>query len=445
MKKSNKPIKVRIPFNIRREVLQDLERPHEHAHERVGFLFSREIELENCVLILITQYAPVSDDNYVKDGSVGAHINTMAIHESMQKVLTDNMGCFHVHLHSHTGTPSPSTTDKRGLPPVVGAFSNVNSEQTHGIIILSKDSIYVSCKVKGRKQFITPDLISIVGYPMQFVYRPEKTSASEMAMFDRQSFLGPNAQSHFRKIRVGIIGYGGGGSHIGQQIAHLGVENVTVFDEDIIEETNLNRLIGGWFADVKHKLLKISIAKRTIKKILPSASVTCVDKQWQIHSSKLHECDVVIGCVDSLLGRQQLEAECRRFFIPYIDIGMDVFNFEGKPHMSGQVILSMPGMACMFCLGYLHEGVLAAEAAKYGATGGRPQVVWANGILASNAVGIFVDLVTGWTGQKDKLIYQAYDENRGLLGPDNRVEYIQACSCDHYKTEDAGPPKFLKL
>jgi hypothetical protein len=42
-------------------------------------------------------------------------------------------------------------------------------------------------------------------------------------------------------------------------------------------------------------------------------------------------------------------------------------------------------------------GKLAAEAARHGDAGGRPQVVWPNGALASTAVGLAVDLVTGWT------------------------------------------------
>jgi hypothetical protein len=36
------------------------------------------------------------------------------------------------------------------------------------------------------------------------------------------------------------------------------------------------------------------------------------------------------------------------------------------------------------------------EAEKYGAAGSRPQVVWPNGVLASTAVGLAVQLLTPW-------------------------------------------------
>ena len=99
-------------------------------------------------------------------------------------------------------------------------------------------------------------------------------------------------------------------------------------------------------------------------------------------------CDLVFGSVDTFAGRHELEVACRRYGIPYIDIGMDVYEVPGEPpRMAGQIILSMPGCACMWCLQFLDEEKLAREAQQYGDAGGRPQVVWPNGVLASTAVG----------------------------------------------------------
>ena len=112
----------------------------------------------------------------------------------------------------------------------------------------------------------------------------------------------------------------------------------------------------------------------------------------------LASCDIVFGCVDGFAERRELEIACRRHLIPLIDIGMDV-HIVGKepPRMGGQVILSMPGSRCMKCLGFLSDASLAREAALYGDAGPRPQVVWPNGVLASTAVGVAVDLLTNWT------------------------------------------------
>jgi hypothetical protein len=280
----------------------------------------------------------------------------------------------------------------------------------------------------------------VVGYPFISQYLNKRVVND--VMFDRQSFLGTNSQFLFENIKVGIVGYGGGGSHIGQQLAHIGVKNITIFDDDKIEITNLNRLIGGVYTDVKNALLKVTIAKRVIKRIFPKSNLTLVAKKWQQASNELKKCDIIFGCVDSYTERQQLESECRRFLIPLIDIGMDVHD-SGGYSMSGQVLLSMPGQPCMSCYGFLTEDKLAKEAAKYGNVGGRPQVVWPNGVLASTAIGVFVDLVTGWTGTNES-VYLSYDGNTGKIEDHIRKQFSPKC-CEHYPLSEVGPTKYLKI
>ena len=47
-----------------------------------------------------------------------------------------------------------------------------------------------------------------------------------MSRLDRQSFLGPDSDTILHEATIGVIGLGGGGSHIVQQSAHLGIWRV---------------------------------------------------------------------------------------------------------------------------------------------------------------------------------------------------------------------------
>jgi hypothetical protein len=445
MKKNKHSLLFRIPKRIHEQMLEDLKRPHEFAAERVGFLFtiSKQIN-ENTTLIIAQEYKMVADNNYIDDPRVGAKIGSRAIRGSMQEIFNRKGGCFHVHLHDHRGIPSPSFTDSESLPGIADSFANIGAQQANGFIILSEDSIYASVKLQKKKHLVKPTLISVVGDPMHLVY-PGQKRLHENPVYNRQSFLGESAQFHFENIKVAIIGYGGGGSHIGQQLAHIGVRNVVIFDDDAVEDSNMNRLVGAWFRDVKNKMLKTSIAKRVIKKILPKANVVVINDRWQNRPDVLQSCDIVLGCVDSYAEREQLEAECRRYLIPLIDIGMDVHQSEDQLYsMSGQIILSMPGCSCMRCFGFLTEKKLAQEAAKYGKVGGRPQVVWPNGVLASTAVGVFVDLVTGWTRTTERVSYLSYDGNTGIINEHVRLRFA-AKSCDHYSITETGPAMFKTI
>ena len=432
MKNKKQNIRLRIPQQLHEKMLLDLNRNHPFAYERVGFLFAKTVKLCDSVkLIIAIDYIPVDDKDYIGDKEVGAKINSDAIRTAMQGTLEKDCGCFHVHLHDHSGKPLPSFTDSKSLPGIVNSLNNIATKHTNGFLILSRNAFYSSLKMES---------ISVVGYPFILQY-PGKGDIKDL-MFDRQSFLGVNSQFLFENIKVGIVGYGGGGSHIGQQLAHIGVKNITIFDDDKIEITNLNRLVGGVFSDVKNAILKIYIAKRVITRIFPKVNLTLIAKKWQLDPNELQKCDIVFGGVDSYTERQQLESECRRFLMPLIDVGMDVHNTDGYS-MSGQVILSMPGLPCMSCYGFLTEEKLAKEAAKYGNTGGRPQVVWPNGVLASTAVGIFVDLVTGWT-RSNEGVYLSYDGNSGKIIDHVRKQFATE-KCNHFGIENAGKPNYTKI
>jgi hypothetical protein len=257
----------------------------------------------------------------------------------------------------------------------------------------------------------------------------------------RQSFLGAGSDEALAGSRVGIVGLGGGGSHVAQQLAHVGIGNFVLFDSDGVEHHNLNRLIGATAKDAERGAAKVVALRRLIKGINSKANVSAIRKRWQEEPLTLRDCDVVFGCVDSYGERDQLERACRRFLIPYIDIGMDVTPGTDGFVISGQVILSMPGELCMWCLGFLNEKLLGEEAAQYGAAGGRPQVVWPNGVLASTAVGTFVQIITPWQQAHRPTIYLEYDGNAHTLVPSNRLEYVKDKRCSHFSSAtDLGYP-----
>jgi hypothetical protein len=264
--------------------------------------------------------------------------------------------------------------------------------------------------------------------------------------FSRQSFLGPHSQEIIEKAIVGIVGLGGGGSHIVQQLAHVGFLHYRIYDGDIAEDSNLNRLIGANENDPVKEPPKIEIARRIIKGLRGNAIVDAYNCRWQDNPEPLRGCDIIFGSVDGFSQRRELEACARRYLIPLIDIGMDVHCVDDEPpRMGGQVILSMPGDPCMFCLGFLNKRVLAQEGERYRDAGDRPQVVWPNGVLASTAVGIAVDLLTDWTRSLRDVIYLEYDGNRGTVKPHLRLEYLENRSCQHYPADQVGDPVFTEF
>lgn len=436
-----KKVTIRISDELCQQIRKDLARKHDFAFERVGFVGGKSKELLNDeVLIIVTDYFPVHDQHYIEDNSVGARINSEAIRSAMQIAMNKKCSIFHIHEHYGNGTPLFSDTDLDELPGIVDAMINANSNNVHGLLLLSEDGINAFVKMKPSRGDAILEKVTRVGYPMSFNEAWYEGAEFDEQRYDRQTFLGEWSQHILSKVTVGIVGLGGGGSHIIQQLAHLGVQKYVIFDHDIVEASNLNRLVSGTVNDVMSQEQKTDVAYRQIIGLQPSADIKIVKHIWQEHTALFQMCDIVFGAVDSFAGRRDIELECRRYFIPYIDIGMDVRIIEpNPPRLYGQIILSMPGRPCMHCIGYLTEDLLAKEAEKYGDAGKKPQVIWSNGVVASNAIGVFVDMITGWSKKRDYLCYQEYDGNSFTLKRSYRLDFLKIKICNHFPLSNAGP------
>jgi hypothetical protein len=163
-------VEIRIPSTIRAEAMKDLARPHRFAFERVGFLATRTTLLgPDHHLVLVTGYHPVPDEHYIDDDSVGACIGGDAIRAAMQRVIDEGNGQLHVHLHDHTGPTGPSSTDRKGLPPVVRSLATVGPSQASGYFILSSDSAWAELRVPGVAEPVPATKITSVGFPLLFL------------------------------------------------------------------------------------------------------------------------------------------------------------------------------------------------------------------------------------------------------------------------------------
>jgi hypothetical protein len=423
---------LRLQSDVRRRLVDDLRRPHAFAAERIAFCRMRLGNKEGSTPIaLATDFWAVADDHYIDDPLSGARINSAAIRAAMQDILDSGSGILHVHLHDLPGRTGFGSMDRTEIPRLVESFRATDRNLVHGMMVLSHDSAEAWLAFPGAE--LRPvSKIAIVGRPLTLIARPR---AHLSQRFIRQSFLGENSEDLIAGARIGVVGLSGGGSHIAQQLAHLGFLDYALFDEQRIEESNLNRLVGATEDDVAKARLKVEIAKRVILGVRGKAHVDAVPKRWQDAAELLRTCDIVFGCVDGFDERRQLEISCRRYLIPYIDIGMDVRRAAPEPpRMAGQVMLSLPGAPCMQCLGFLNERTLTLEAQRYGDAGDQPQVVWANGVLASTAVGIGIDLLTGWSGRSSEVEYLSYDGNAGTQTPHVRLDFSPAGACPHHKS-----------
>lgn len=250
----------------------------------------------------------------------------------------------------------------------------------------------------------------------------------------RQSFLGSDSDDVLASKTVAVIGVSGGGSPIAQQLAHVGFGKVLLIDPGFAQEKHRHRLIGISTVAVKNRWPKVNVLFRLMRRVHPEGHVERHACTWQEVHEILRDSDLVFSCLDGYRGRDELERYLRRYSVPMIDIGMDVHKCDDGFQICGQVILSAPDGPCMQCFGYINEKVLAEEAGVYGDAGGRAQVVWPNGVLASTAVGMGMHYLLPWHRHSRPASYLEYDGNKMEVRPSRRLLYAPS-HCVHYRSQ----------
>jgi len=143
----------------------------------------------------------------------------------------------------------------------------------------------------------------------------------------------------------------------------------------------------------------------------------------------LKEADIIVGCLDNVHGRLDLQDISWRLLIPYVDIGISIRavekaqNRDPRVSIGGNVITLIPGGFCLWCCGFLSDEKLALELngpnRNYFANrSGEAQVVSLNGVVASQAVNEVLQLLTGFAGMglkfADVAISPTANEQRGF-------------------------------
>ena len=121
-----------------------------------------------------------------------------------------------------------------------------------------------------------------------------------------------------RQKRILVVGCGGLGGHIIDQLARIGVGFLRVVDGDVFESSNLNRQLLS-----RVSLLGVSKAKAAADHVadvnpdIPVDAVTAYLSEGNA-AALLSGCDIVLDALDNVPSRKVLAAACREAGIPYV-------------------------------------------------------------------------------------------------------------------------------
>ncbi|MFX1358694.1 MAG: ThiF family adenylyltransferase, partial [Promethearchaeota archaeon] len=153
----------------------------------------------------------------------------------------------------------------------------------------------------------------------------KELSIEERNLYDRQFRLEGWSQKLVKNSRILIIGIGGLGCEIAKNLAMLGLGHLDLVDLDIIEHSNLNRQI--LFTGAKIGAPKAVVAAKKLSEINPNIVVKGYHTSLERLDPAIYQnADVIIGGLDSMNARLNLNTQCIRFRKPLVDGGVSGYH-----------------------------------------------------------------------------------------------------------------------
>lgn len=269
-----------------------------------------------------------------------------------------------------------------------------------------------------------------------------------LAIFDRQvRMFGDAGQAKLSNQKVAVIGAGGVGAMIVEQLTRMGIGEVIVIDDDRVEVTNLNRLVGSGPSDLRLRLkkylpflpikprFKVDIASRLARRsgsrsILRPITRSIIQKSA---ADLLADCDYIFLAADTAQARLVYNAAIHQYLIPGTQAGVKIQVDQATGSVvdiSAWVRRTIPGEGCLWCGNLispkkLQEESLAEDQKRQQAYIENedgvhaPSVMMLNGIVASLAVDGYVERIIGIVGtsQLSWLWYSPLTEDMRVVHP----------------------------
>lgn len=298
----------------------------------------------------------------------------------------------------------------------------------------------------GKERRIELDAVEIVGAQLARLQpTPPHAQHAAEARFDRQArMFGAEGQAILRRMTVAVIGLGGGGSIVSEQLTHLGVGRIVAVDFDRVETHNLSRIVGARRRDALRRRRKVEVARRLARTIDRSVAFEAIvgDIADAAVAARLAECDFIFLCTDTITSRLVANAVAQAYLIPMVQVGAKIDRANERiESVYVAVRPSFPRRGCLACAGVIdpsalqHEGATAEERAAQNYLDLPevidPSVITLNGVGASVATNLMLMSAVG-LAESDQLAHRLFDARTGswLELQDQRADTCIWCGAE---------------
>lgn len=351
--------------------------------------------------LLVREIHPTPAEVYTVRTDLKAQLRPDFLVPLVKRARDERLSVIFTHTHPFAeGRPGFSAVDDQGEEHLSQFMSRRVPDVPHAALVIGPDGC--AARRLGSKE---PYKVVQVSAKIEVLDDPSIEGVID-DRWDRQvRAFGQEGQLTIRSAKVAIVGVGGTGSVVAQQLAHLGVSNFLLVDPDIVDETNLNRLVGATHNDVGTQ--KTTAIGRNIRQINSETSVDALarDVTDLDVAQALSEVDAIFACTDSHASRAILNQLAYQYYVPLFDVGVSITAKQGRiTNISGRTQMASPGLPCLICGGVIDAAAVrrelqsavqrAADPYITGFNEPQPAVISLNSTMASLMVTMFMAAFT---------------------------------------------------
>lgn len=383
----------------------------ESAVEQAAFVICGLSETAEETRLLAREVLEISPEDVLDQNELSMHIAYRSALAAMKRAGMKKGTILFVHTHP-AGAVDFSKQDDREESILASVGRNYDPAlPIMGTAVISGPRVVRARVWTADSAPLEISRIRVVGRCFEFLALED--SAPNYELFDRQvRAFGRDAQKVLAGLRVGVVGCGGTGSSVAEQLARLGVGHVLLFDHQVVEASNVSRIHESVFGDVGRPKVEV-IAERLLA-IQPGIEVQAIPHRIvELEAAKaLRDCDIVFGCTDDDLGRFVLDRFALDYLVPVFDMGAKIDSVGGAISFVGcRVTRLQTGHACLGCRRALSGERMVKDALpekEYEALAREgyareldepdPAVVPFTTVAAGLAISQLLDLLTGFRG-----------------------------------------------
>jgi molybdopterin-synthase adenylyltransferase len=415
------------------------------GNENAGVLLCGSSETQSGHRLLVRKFVSVPSELYVDRNHYHLEVSPRFYNSIIDRCLQERLTPVVIHSHPHHEDAWYSASDDFGEMNLIPVLQSLIPGSRPASLVVTPQ------KVTGRRlidsKFVQLSGLNIFGQNSRIITFGKSQSSVINEMFDRQvKAFGTDGQQLLQSLKIGIVGVGGIGSLVLEQLSRIGVSDVALIDDDRIEASNLTRLLGAARDDIGKSKAEV-LGKHARRLGVKNVAVITESAIRQDVLMALRDRDLILSCVDNDRTRSLLNRFAHQYLIPVVEMGTRLDARDGRMRAAaGRVVLVGSGMTCMRCSHHLdperiraesmpkHErAALQKEGYVMGVDEAVPAVISLNAVIAGLGVTAGLNIFLRLTGGTQP-IGQIYDAASGSVFTTNDIHEPGCDICD----ESAG-------